>query len=69
MHDKNLSFAFLISFGVADNQLQLTTWQGWNNRNETVLTFGDVFAETSQNDKVLTKDEENLESTTKTDRN
>ena len=69
MHDKNLSLPFLISFGVADNQLQLTTWQGWNNRNETVLTFGDVFAEPSQNDKMLTKDEENLESITKTDRN
>ena len=31
--------------------------------------FDDVFAEPSQNDKMLTKDEENLESTTKTDRN
>ena len=74
MHDKKLSLPFLISFGVADNQLQLTTWQGWNNRDETVWKnvnspFDDVFAEPSQNDKMLTKDEGNLESTTKADRN
>lgn len=74
MHDKKLSLPFLISFGVADNQLQLTTWQGWNNRDETVWKnanspFDDVFAELSQNEKMLTKDEEKLESTTKADRN
>ena len=74
MHDKKLSFPFLISFGVADNQLQLTTWQGWNNRDETIWKnvnspFDDVFAEPSQNDKMSTKDEENLESTTKAVRN
>ena len=74
MHDKKLFLPFLISFGVADNQLQLTTWQGWNNRDETVWKnvnspFDDVFAEPSQNDKMLTKDEENLASTTKADRN
>ena len=74
MHDKKLSFPFLISFGVAENQLQLTTWQGWNNRDETVWKnvnspFDDVFAEPSQNDKMLTKDEENQESTTKAVRN
>ena len=55
MHDKKLSFPFLISFGVADNQLQLTTWQSWNNRDETVWKnanspFDDVFAEPSQNE-------------------
>ena len=65
MHDKKLSLPFLISFGVADNQLQLTNWQGWNNRDETVWKnvnspFDDVFAEPSQNDKMLTKDEVNL---------
>ena len=52
----------------------LTTWQGWNNRDETVWKnanspFDNVFAEPSQNDKILTKDEENLESTTKAERN
>ena len=48
---------------------QSATWQGWNNRDETVSTFCDVFAKPSQNDKMLTKDEGNLESTTKADRN
>jgi len=74
MPDTKLSLPFLLSFGVADNQLQLTTWQGWNNRDETVWEnanspFDDIFAEPSQNHKMLTKDEENLESTTKADRN